>query len=129
MVWKPSIADPTGESPVRPRLAASRNRVLRGERVTAAAKRTQGACEPKRLSLDREQIPEPTWFSERKATLSTMYWPVVDGPAGSKSKACTHRGLYGNLGDLALSFEQKRCGRRYPPAPAERVVSDAHRSE
>lgn len=91
--------------------------------MTAAAKRTQGACEPKRLSLDRELIPEPTWFSERKAISATMYWPVVVGPAGSKSKACTHRGLYGNLGDLALSFGQKWCGRRYPTALAERVVS------
>jgi hypothetical protein len=90
--------------------------------VTAAAKRTQGACEPKRLSLERELIPEPTWFSERKAISATMYWPVVVGPAGSKSEARTHKGLYGNLGDLALSFERSGAGAATPTAPAVRVV-------
>ena len=41
------LCDPAGESPARPRLATSRNRVLRCPGVTPAAKRTQRACRPR----------------------------------------------------------------------------------
>ena len=56
----------------RQRLAASRNRVLRGPGVIPAAKRTQGVCRPRDRASRVKYSAEPTSLSERKAALLTL---------------------------------------------------------
>ena len=52
----------------------------------------------------KEWVPEPTWYSERKAVSVVLKWPGTSGPAASKSRA----GMQGsprNLGGLIFSTE------------------------
>ena len=115
------LCDPAGESPDRPRLATSRNRVLRGPGVTPATKRTQGVCRP-RDGAPKVMGAEPTLLVERKATTVAPSWPGAIDPPGSESGAC-RQGSPRNLGDLVRSTGGGGAGAAVEDVQAHRSCS------
>ena len=124
-----SRCNPAGSNPARPRRTTSRNRVLRGPRATAAAKRRQGACRPCDGAPRVTKSREPTPWNPRKATpLRTRVglrarWSGAAVPPGSESRACTG-GLPRNLGALVASVRRIAA---VPPSEGNEARWDGRR--
>jgi len=72
-----------------PGKVATRNRVLRGDRATDAAKRTQGV----QLLRDRASKAQSLGVSAvcyRGHSTVAPYWPEREGPAGVKERGGLH---------------------------------------
>ena len=101
---------------LRPRLATSRNRVLRGPGATPAAKRTQGACRP------RDRAPKGKRLRSRRGFLSGRQYRWSRQGEGSEVRRGRRAGHVrkGPPGTWEISFsppESWRCGHRVRKEP------------
>jgi hypothetical protein len=115
-------------TPARQRPATSRNRVLRGRQVTAAAKRTQGAREPRDSASKWKESWEPSPFSRPAAASGTPLARGVHGPTVVSERGVRALGFPRNLGGLAFRTNTSRVlGDRVNKRPGLGLLRPADR--